>query len=396
MLQAKIKDGTFVTLATKTRQEISLLRTRETFFCPVCSQPVIAKAGTKVIPHFAHEAKTDCPSQEGGEGSYHEKGKLLLYQWLKKQGLDVRLEFYISEIMQRPDILLQLNHRMIAIEYQCARIPTELIAERSRGYYRAGIIPIWILGANTFRRHGRQQLKVDSFHLPFIHQFSAEFPRTLYFFCPETHQVLFFQDIYFTTLRTITGNLSIRKLEKMIFTDLFPVFRFTQQELFHIWQQKKRTFRLYTPGRLYGREMVWQQWLYTRRANRQTLPSPIYLPISSQHLMKTPPWDWQSRLFLDIITPLEAGSAFSYQICIHMLRNHFHAPSLFPLMLESENPIREYFYLLEILQLIRKTSADHYIKQNEWSFYDHIEEALDGDARMIEQIMKQNGGMIHG
>ncbi|RYG72112.1 hypothetical protein EU245_11525 [Lentibacillus lipolyticus] len=396
MLQAKTKDGKLVTLASMTRQEITMLKKSDKFFCPTCSRKVIARAGTKVIPHFAHEAKTDCPAQEGGEGAYHEKGKLLLYQWLKGQKLHVLLEPYIPEIGQRPDLLLRLKNRTIAFEYQCARIPAEHVAKRSRGYVRAGIIPIWILGATNFHRSGQQQLKVNQFHLPFVHQFSSDFPHTLYFFCPNTLQFISFQDLHFFTLHHVLGKWTIRKLNEMVFTDLFHVSRFTRGQLLQSWKQKKRSFRLRAPGNLHGRELTWHQWLYARHASRQSLPSPIYLPVASQHLMKTPPWDWQSRLCLDIIAPLGSGDSFHYNACTHLLRNHLHPSSLFPLLSKPENPITAYLKQLEHLQMIRKTSASRYTKKRPFSFYEHVEDAVDGDDLLMVQLMKQNSGMITG
>src|SRR5690625_6633327 len=88
--------------------------------------------------------------------NYHEKGKLLLYQWLKSQQLHVELEPYLKEIKQQPDILLLLQGKIIAIEYQCARIPIRDIQRRNNGYKQRGIIPIWILGAKQFKRQGKR------------------------------------------------------------------------------------------------------------------------------------------------------------------------------------------------------------------------------------------------
>src|SRR5699024_1295962 len=101
MLQAKTQDGKLLTLASHTKAEILQWRTKTSFFCPVCQNKVILKAGNKVIPHFAHHGKSGCPAREGGEGAYHEKGKLMLYQWLKYQGINVRLEVFLSDIKQR-------------------------------------------------------------------------------------------------------------------------------------------------------------------------------------------------------------------------------------------------------------------------------------------------------
>src|SRR5690625_1270712 len=101
MLQAKSHQGVIVTLATLTKAEIERQKAEQQFYCPVCNRQVIIKAGSRMIPHFAHKSTLHCPSSEGGEGAYHEKGKLLLYQWLKSQHLQVELEAHLPEKIGR-------------------------------------------------------------------------------------------------------------------------------------------------------------------------------------------------------------------------------------------------------------------------------------------------------
>src|SRR5690625_1294909 len=152
VLQAKNKQGDLVTLAMLPRKQIKLLRKKERFFCPECGEAVIVRAGTKIIPHFAHRSNVNCTNYARGEGVYHEQGKLLLYKWLLSQHISTELEPYLPDIRQRPDLFIRINQRKIAIEYQCARMPLEVIRKRNEGYQKANITPIWILGANQFKR----------------------------------------------------------------------------------------------------------------------------------------------------------------------------------------------------------------------------------------------------
>ncbi|QKY68613.1 competence protein CoiA [Lentibacillus sp. CBA3610] len=393
MLQAKTEYGNLVTLASCTRKEISAWKKKTQFFCPACHEPVIAKAGPKTIPHFAHSRRRNCPSQEGGEGTYHEKGKLLLYQWLRHQKLDVQLEAYLPEINQRPDILIKLKNKTLAIEYQCARIPPEQIISRNAGYVSQGIVPIWILGGNRLDRRNRYKLKIDYFQLHLIHQFSSDFPLTLYYFCPDSLQFISFQNIYFASLQQAAGKLTVKKLSDMIFTDLFYVSFLNQKQLAQIWKQEKRFFRMKPSRQVYGRDLAWKQWLYINQAHRETLPAIVHLPVSAQYKMKTPPWDWQSRLCLEIIHPLAIDKTFSLQQCIHLLRHHLQSPKSFPLINSHANPIYEYLKLLEQLRVICEISPKCFIKQKSLLFYQHIEAALDGDYQLMDQLNRQITGM---
>ncbi|GGJ95211.1 competence protein [Lentibacillus kapialis] len=386
MLQAKTEYGNIMTLASYTREEISFLQKHTQFFCPACQEPVIVKAGSKMIPHFAHKSKSSCPVREGGEGPYHEKGKLLLYQWLKYQRLDVELEVYLPSINQRPDLLINLKHKKVAIEYQCARIPPADIIKRNEGYQREGIIPIWILGANQFDRRKSNEIGIDQFRLHFIHQFSVNFPLTLYFFCPDTLRLTSFQDLHFPVMQRAMGEITIRKLDEMVFTDLFTVSFAARENLFKRWKQKKRSFRTRPSRRMFGQELAWNHWLYANSAHRETLPSIIYLPVSAQFRMLTQPWDWQSRLCLEIIHPVAAGGTFSLQRCMHMLHRHIRSASL-PLIQSEPNPVYQYLQLLIELKVINESAPDHFTKLKPIIFYDHIESALKGDALLMDQFL---------
>jgi hypothetical protein len=53
---------------------------KETIVCPECDQPVVVKAGTKMINHFAHKSLESCPLSS--ESANMLQGRKILYQWL--------------------------------------------------------------------------------------------------------------------------------------------------------------------------------------------------------------------------------------------------------------------------------------------------------------------------
>lgn len=388
MLQAKSSDGVSITLATLTKAEIEHQKSKQPFYCPSCGEQVIIKAGFKMIPHFAHRSILNCPSHEGGEGPYHEKGKLLLYQWLRKQNLHVELEYYLPEINQRPDILLVINQKRIAIEYQCARITIEQIKQRNNGYKTIGITPIWILGANHFKRKTKNHLKIDQFALQFIHKFTSTFPLTLFYFCPDTCQFTMIQDLYLPRTGQAFGNFYFAKLNQLRFLDIFKQHNFSQFALYQLWRKEQEKFRLQQRKQVYGKELAWHQWLYLKRTHLEYLPSIIYLPVSAQYRMKTPLWNWQSRLVVDLLDPLPLGGQFSIQTCKHLLRQHLDRANNFPLIQSEESPLNQYLQLLEKLNVIKQLSPHHFMKIKPVAFYKNIEEALQGDEMIIKQLQK--------
>jgi competence protein CoiA len=384
LLQAKLKTGELVTLFRYTRDEIAILRNKEQFFCPTCKERVIVKAGMTTIPHFSHIAETKCESDDRGEGKYHEMGKLQLFTWFKKQGLSVTLEEYIPEIRQRPDLLIRINGKKIAVEYQCATIPIQEIQSRTNGYQSLGIHPIWILGANHFHRLGKNTIKLNQFTIHFIHQFNINFSPTWYFFDPQTSHFIIANSPYLTRHNSTIVNLTIKKLSQFQFVDLFKRNLLRYDLLCHEWKRAKYRFRMRHPNKLYGRELAWYRWLYRKGMHREHLSSVIYLPVASQFVMKMELWDWQSRICLEIIDPLPIGGIFSIATCESKL------PSLrkLPLVSTALNPIIEFFQLLVLHNIIEKLPNYTYKKLRDIQHYKQIETSLLGDIKIMDNICK--------
>src|SRR5690625_5140041 len=235
MLQAQSNKGKLVTLAQLIKEEIEFHRKETQFFCPICHHPVMIKSGSRVIPHFAHYSQTNCQSKSGGEGPYHEKGKTILYQWLKKEHIHVTLEKYIKDIQQQPDLFVRINDKKIAIEFQCSRTSIQEIQSRNNRYTSADIVPVWILGANLFNRRGKYQLKVVQFIFQFVHRFSSTFPLKLFYFCPKSMLISTFEDIYMAKVGQAIGKLHFYKLNQMNFIQLFLKDQFTKKQLYGLW-----------------------------------------------------------------------------------------------------------------------------------------------------------------
>lgn len=387
VLQAKTLEGKLITLATLTRKELEKLKQeKKLFFCPTCGQQVIIKAGLQMIPHFAHKSIIACPSAEGGEGTYHEQGKLLLYQWFKAQGLLVQLEAFLPEINQRPDLLITVNNKRIAVEYQCARVPIEQIQHRNIGYKSAGITPIWIMGANRFKRQTSNHFKADQFTLQFLHKFSSIHPLVLYYFCPGTLQFITIHDIYYTKNGQAAGKINGVKLNAIRFTDMLKQQFFQPDEIYQLWKKEKRQFRLKIRNHLAGSELSWHQWLYLKGTHLESLPSIIHLPCPSAFWMKTPVWNWQSRLCLEVIDKLSIGSTFSLKTCEFLLRKQIRHPKYFPLISFAESPVEDYLQQLCSLDIIKQIPPNSYQKRNTLTFYNSIEEALKGDEHLMNAL----------
>lgn len=147
ILTAWSNEGRLIILSPELgRKELREWRQKQSFYCPQCKSPVQLKVGDIVVPHFAHQRNTTCiDSFSEGESQQHLNGKRLLYQLLKERGQEVELEPLLNKISQRPDLLVKVGKKKFPIEFQCSTIPISDLEERTGGYRRAGMEPIWIL-----------------------------------------------------------------------------------------------------------------------------------------------------------------------------------------------------------------------------------------------------------
>lgn len=117
------------------------------YFCPLCGSPVTFKAGSVKTPHFSHQRIIDCTGHlYKKESAAHLEAKHTLYLALNR--FSVAMEYYLKEIEQIPDLLLN-NKRAVEIQY--SPISPELIVERSKGYHSLGMDVIWLLDEAALR-----------------------------------------------------------------------------------------------------------------------------------------------------------------------------------------------------------------------------------------------------
>ena len=132
---------------------------RKILLCPVCGKPYEYCHGEVKTPYFRHMDKAECEDKYSeSETEEHLNGKRDLYEWVKRQvGVtNAVLEGWIPETKQRPDIMFDYNDKKYVIEYQCSPIATEYI-ERHELYQAAGIIDIWICGAEKYLQYNMRE-----------------------------------------------------------------------------------------------------------------------------------------------------------------------------------------------------------------------------------------------
>jgi len=382
LLRALDKHGQSILLYSQSKKHIELMRDNS-YFCPSCREKVMIKAGPRMLPHYAHRPGSNCSVAKGGEGPYHELGKLQLFSWLKQQGYEVELESYIPSIQQRPDILVKAKGKKIAIEYQCCRISLEIIEKRIAGYQNEEIIPLWILGGNLLNRKKPHTLSLSSFEQLFFHQFHDQYPPSLFFYCSNARQFAVFQNPYSITTTKMLGSLSFLQASQCNLSSLIsPKRNITPSFLCAYWLREKQKLRKSPVGNSKNpNDVQFRQWLYINRLHPSTLPAYAHLPVPSQFSISPVPSVWQTRWLVDQLHPVQVGDTVS--ISSKQLSSQ---QKSFPLIRYTFEPLKEYADLLCALGVLETQKEGIYKKVTDIPFPTSVPEALRQDREVMEKL----------
>ena len=361
MLVSITKHGTWINVAMNQNQnDLRKLRKKEMFFCPECQEEVILKIGTKRISHFAHKKGSSCTESYERESEYHLQGKLQLYKWLQTQGVKPVLEQYEQTISQRPDISFVYNGCKYVVEYQCTPIPTQLFMKRTITYKKANLIPIWILGGKNINRKGFSRASLSSFDYLFLRKTSSE-QWFLSSFCPVTNHLITLKQIMPISIKNALTQFSVINIAHAKLTDLFePDVK--QSSMLNSWRTEiikwKNTAAHYgTPNNKFLQE------LYVNSIIPSLLPPAIGLPVTNSPYIETPPIQWQSYIFIDI---LKQKHSISLGEIIQLFNNRIRKQEIsirkLPLSQKYnyETAIKEYLDLLVRTNIVQKVNNNRF------------------------------------
>lgn len=391
MLVAKRKSGDKLSLGDRwERHALAQMRKKEKFFCPECNEEVILKLGSKRIWHFSHQPGSGCESEYERESEYHLAGKLQLYDWLLKQGIDAELERYDPLIRQKPDIVFTWNGEKYALEYQCSPIPEEIFMKRTRTFLENGYVPIWIAAANLIKRAGPHAASLNHFAQLFFRRpghswiFSA--------FCPVTKQFIHLHNPLPISTRKVLAPFDVKPLRMSVIQHLTnpvsksgPSLRLWRTEI-----QRFKTRYISYPGSFSN---PFLRELYQARLNILTLPPEIGLPVLSSPHIETPPLIWQTYLFLDLFRHMKKGDEIEFETIARAFKKrvslkHIQLRSL-PVNTKSGyvQAVEEYIQHLTIVAIFDRTSPDLFKMVNE----------IKVPASIFEQTqMEESFYRIHG
>ncbi|WAT81896.1 competence protein CoiA family protein [Bacillus safensis] len=276
------------------KSRLEHVRTTCKFYCPECREEVQLKLGEHRVYHFAHKQLTACPVASG-ETAYHQAGKEAIMNWLRRLGYKPALEKYMSKIHQRPDVTVSTGSAAYAIEFQCANISRQELRRRTAGFREAGLLPIWMIGANRLKRKSAQLFSFSSIHWGILRESEK---RRLIFFCPiqnrfiHLDQFLVFQPTKVCAAMTVRPPSAYRELPALL-SPPSSKRQVNQQWLKCIQQFRQRPPRILSNESKRLRDIFYEH----HQTAFPFLPTELFIPVQEAYIFTSPVYVWQGCLY---------------------------------------------------------------------------------------------------
>ena len=296
--------GDVISLIGLDRHTARKLKMDGPYFCPACGEAVILKAGSVRVPHFAHMNR--CPVKPEGETPRHLTGKRVLFQWFIRQGYRPQLEWYIPDIQQRPDLMIEHDGRSFAVEFQVSPISVKELLTRTKAYLARNIFPLWFVDRAHIRERG--VLGLNDFLAFFIQTIPSGIP-SLYSFDPEKRMFTVYTNIIpYTSQRAFYD----RKVFS-IHTDVKTLFTWHPLSLsfFDRWLPAVEQWLVNLTIAPAAHKHPFLHYLYKHQIHPLQLPPEVGLPVPGLYVMKTPPFIWQGYLWHYFFFMKGAGRSFT-------------------------------------------------------------------------------------
>ncbi len=230
------------------------------YYCPGCRHMVTLRKGQRVVAHFAHQPGNRCNVTTESESQQHLTGKWQMSHFFQHTG--VQLEPYLSDIQQRPDLLLTRNGKHVAIEFQCSPLSPAKLAARNAGYQKINVTPVWVLGDHYYQ-HMKSQSQVALFAT-----WSRKWGWYLLFWRTQTANMELWCHLQIDLLGRIGYQ---RYLLTAAGTRRFVETQALQAD---VWQMKQLQHQIANGIRFRTHKyMKWQNFCYTHRCLLQMIPS---------------------------------------------------------------------------------------------------------------------------
>jgi competence protein CoiA len=355
-------------LSCSDKEALKRWKKEKRFYCPCCRSPLTLKIGSTKIPHFAHISNQKCSASSERESERHLSSKLLLYEWLRNQRLDVQLEAYLPSIQQRPDLLLK--NPPLAIEIQCSPLSVSLFQKRTVFYRKHGLKPLWIYGGQTVSQDRFRLFSFTSFQQMFF-QYSPHWGYWFPAFQPETKMFHFYLFLFpFSPVKFFGVQVSLL-MDQLAFP--FSLRKPSVSRFFTMAQWLKEKRRWISRKIRYSKAFrdPFLKTVYFNGQNPQLLHSCIGLPVKHSIWIRSHPVEWQYYLWSDLLYRVKIGQTVHIKQGLVVLLRRVKKGELvireFPLIepITLEKTVFQYFLLLASMDILLNIGGGKFIVQKQ-------------------------------
>lgn len=330
--------------------------------CPSCKTPVHLKLGTVIRPHFAHFQNEACDVFSEGETLEHVEGKLQLKEWIEKLGFKVKLEAYIPKLKQRPDLLVQVDDKQIALEFQCSFIPIQKVIERTKGYLNAGYEVIWILGESFNYRNTLTEFQKACL-------FQRGHQLQLFHYNTEKQRLTVRSQFYYNQAKQLMSKKHTYKTNQH---QKLKRFYFEQPIIGHP-NVKRRHYKLI--HRLTPRTNPFTELLYLNQENLIGMPKELYAVVPSEWMLQTFSYEWKYRFIL-WLESVPTHKVITKKVLTKWLNQEELKYSLIPQATDDQllTPFYEFLNILTRSGAVKEVSNKKWTVQQPLKRYKYLEE----------------------
>ncbi|WP_194841021.1 competence protein CoiA [Sporosarcina cascadiensis] len=300
MLTAHTAEGELVILTrSQSLESLRERRKQESFYCPQCKEQLILKVGDLVIPHFAHYQQSSCRNSfSEGESPAHLLGKSQLYEFFSHHTPAVKLEPFLPDIQQRPDLLVVWGDTEVPVEFQCSTISTSLVRQRNAGYYLLNMLPVWIILTPQSIQTSTADiltLRLSSFLQFFIRQIPNRM-SVLLTYHPQSERFYYLSPIIHLQGSTYAARhltLSLHKQTVPFSLPSSPSQTDIRELALHYQSARRKYLRTVIA---YNQKGIHNQFLracYEMRIQPVQLPAWIGVPVQGQEAFRQSDCEWQ-------------------------------------------------------------------------------------------------------
>jgi competence CoiA-like predicted nuclease len=403
MFRAKCSNGQdiFLNDVCWSKALLTKMRKSYTFHCLICAEEVVLKLGERKAWHFSHRQHSLCTDRHyRNESEDHKIAKLEVYRWLDSYKLEPKIEHYLEDVRQRPDVYVKVNNRKLALELQLSYLNKEQFLKRYFSYKDHDYETVWI---GILRKPiQRKSFYYPLSHVDFLLIRPSPFPHAIYYSL-VTHRWIVFSNFFYVTPRKTFVRVTPIPLTvspHCLFFNLDVFLTETKKDQYNrleeyiaVWKSQTIKVRTARHPTLTKAERNVLHLLQRHNMALNYFPAICNIPLLSQYICDSAPYLWQTWVVIGYINSKPLGETFSLsQLTQWFITNHHQIGLSFRLsVLHVKQHIRQllsdYLNVLCRFNVLEKKAPGNYKLIHYITISKPFHTLLDDDKYIINQLL---------